>query len=148
MEKTKQQKKVLLLTLVISLTVLIFLIWLINLQNRIKKIENLEIVPSSQELSEIKESFDQAVDKMNESLSETKVEALPEEIKEEIKQEIKEELLIDEDSSDNNVDVPIEFVSPNSNCPAYVNCMPSFGPGAGSSCYIPPACEGITQMVW
>lgn len=156
MEKNKEQKKILLIILVISITVLIFLAWIINLQHRIKNIENLEIVPQNQELSELKQDFNQAIDKMNESLTETKTEGLTDEIKEEIKNEIKEELLINEDIEivneevvdNNNIDVPIEFVSPNPSCPAYVNCMPSFGPGAGSSCYVPPACEGITQMVW
>lgn len=33
-----------------------------------------------------------------------------------------------------------------SSCPEWINCMPSIG--APRNCNIPPACEGITQIVW
>lgn len=39
-------------------------------------------------------------------------------------------------------------ISPNQiSCPAYVNCMPTFGEPA-RPCVIPPGCEGITEKVY
>lgn len=152
MNDDKQQKQRLLIVLVVSLTIFIFLIWLFNLQNRIKNIEDLKIVPQNQELSELRQDFDEAINQINQSINEVENKELTTEFKEEFKNEIKEEFLNDvikEDSDGVATSSAEEYVVPVNNCPAYVNCMPTFGgSGNGPACYIPPACEGITQMVW
>ena len=50
-----------------------------------------------------------------------------------------------DESADSELTKPI---NPNqTNCPAYVNCMPTFGEPA-RPCVIPPGCEGVTEKVY
>ena len=145
---TNQKEKALLLKiLVLSFTVLIFLAWIFNMQSRLKNIEELTLVPKNDEFSEIKDNLDQVVEELNTKLKNEK-DSLSQ-----VVEDIKEDDQKDSQEDDLNLPPLVEeepLLKPKptlSNCPEYINCMPTVG-GPARSCAIPPGCEEITQVAW
>ncbi|MBN2853987.1 hypothetical protein JXK06_00415 [Patescibacteria group bacterium] len=139
-ERSQKEKSRLLKILVFSFAVLIFLAWIFNLQNRLKNIEDLTLVPEDEGLTEIRDDLDIIVEDLNTKLKDDK-EVFVEKIQEEVEAETEKEVEAETEPKEE------VFSKPLNNCPDYINCMPTIG-GPARSCAIPPGCEGITQIVW
>lgn len=142
-ENSQKEKALLLKILVLSFTVLIFAAWIFNLQSRLKNVEDLTLVPKNDEFVEIKDNLDQVVDDLSTKLKNNKDNF------DEVVEDIKESAQKNEKEDNLNLSPTIDPLSEPSlsNCPQYINCMPTFD-GPAKSCVIPPGCEEITQVVW
>ncbi len=146
MEENRDKKKNIMKAGVIFVMILVFVFWIFVLKNSFEK-QKSEINQNKEDLQSIREDLNQTLDKLNKGLDKIK--------------EIDSENLIPATSSP-DVLMPDTSIIPeeqlivipelpepkkiNSNCPAYVNCMPMIG--EARSCHIPIGCEGITQLVY
>lgn len=139
MEENKGRKKIIMKIGVISIMVLIFIFWTFNLKNIFNN-QSSETGGNKEELQAIQTELNKAVDKMSAGLD--KIKATDERLKE------ASSSLVDE-----LIDKPADMVISSSsvpdsvsNCPAYINCMPTTG--EVRDCQIPVGCEGITQIAY
>ena len=149
------KKKFLMKVGIISLMVLIFVFWILNIKNVFRS----STAPTSESdqaaWAEIKNDFRETVDKMSESLN--KIEAANEKLKT-ASSSLINELIIEANkiasssaattstSSLPLVDNQASSTIKNSNCPSYIDCMPTIG--EAKPCQIPVGCEGITQIAY
>lgn len=125
---TKKSNEVLIMRIsVIIIALAIFLFWLFNLKN-IWRVDNQNNVNN---IEEIKEIINEPVGDLN--------------LEDDFKDDAGELL----DDLMNNVKEKVSTTSEikNSNCPEWINCMPTSDGGA-RSCQVPPGCEGITQIAY
>ncbi len=149
MEAENRKKLFLLWVLVLSVALLVLLVWVFNMKSELQRIQEEASLRETEEIDNLKQDFSDFFDKVNseakkiETIAENEIEknketALPE--NENINQPAKEESSLPEEES--NV-LPAQN---NSNCPPYINCMPTIG--EARPCVIPPNCEGITVPVY
>lgn len=139
MEENKERKKIIMKVGVVSIMVLIFIFWTFNLKNVFNN-QSSETGGNKEELQAIQTELNKAVDKMSAGLD--KIKATDERLKE------ASSSLVDE-----LIDKPADMVISSSsvpdsvsNCPAYINCMPTTG--EVRACRIPVGCEEITQIAY
>lgn len=139
MEENKERKKIIMKVGVVSIMVLIFIFWTFNLKNVFNN-QSSETGGNKEELQAIQTELNKAVDKMSAGLD--KIKATDERLKE------ASSSLVDE-----LIDKPADMVISSSsvpdsvsNCPAYINCMPTIG--EVRACRIPVGCEEITQIAY
>ncbi len=158
MEKEEAKKKFLMKVGVISVMVLILVFWILNIKNVFQSNAALDNGESTAKWQAIKSDFNNTVDKMSQSLD--KIQATDAKLKAASSSLINE--LIAEtnkiaSSSEATVTDLIATSSPtadsgassslkNTNCPAYINCMPTIG--ETKSCQVPVGCEGVTLIAY
>lgn len=148
-EEEQNYKKALLFKIsIIVIVVAIFFLWLANLQNVFKNnsksggddtwqkitndvdrsLERLDKITNDATSSSTTSSqfVEKLVDRASSSVSTTSVKI---ELKEELSDLIKQ-----------------ATTTPKSNCPEYINCMPSIG--EARPCVIPVGCENVTQIAY
>ncbi len=141
-KKTKfinNNKEKLVILLVFAFIVLIFLTWVVNLNNRIRDIESFSVSPEGSEYKDIMKELDGAISEMSQSVRDS-----GQGVKENIELE-KDNSEIIESEEQGNFDIILPPKNLN-NCPAYINCMPTIG--VARPCVIPPGCEEFTQIVY
>lgn len=149
MEAENRKKLFLLWVLVLSVALFVLLVWVFNMKSELQRIQEEASLRETEEIDNLKQDVSDFFDKVNseakkiETIAENEIEknkktALPE--NENINQPVKEESSLPEEES--NV-LPTQN---NSNCPPYINCMPTIG--EARPCVISPNCEGITVPVY
>lgn len=165
MEENKDRKKIIMKAGVISVMILVVVFWVLNLRNMFNN-QRLETSQNKQELQSIREDLDRAINKINEGMD--KIKETDEKLKE-VSGSLANEPAEKTDnvvSSSSDILTPTDLtqtvpdveVAPaqletlpqpekiNSNCPSYINCMPTIG--EARACRIPAGCEGITQIAY
>jgi hypothetical protein len=152
-EETKK-KKFLMKIGIASLMFLILFFWILNVKNVFKTNPSNEVTQSQAEWQNIKKDFGNTVDQVNTSLD--KITATNEKLKtasssllnELINETNKIASSNEELATSSSSAIPVHFIPDlkNTNCPEYINCMPSIG--EAQSCQIPAGCEGITEIAY
>jgi hypothetical protein len=160
MESERRKKIVVMQVLVVTITVLIFIFWLFNFQN-VWQANKLESTNSDNpvEWEELKKEIGSSLSDMEKRLGsieeKSKLVSAADILLEGVMQkaeDISSSTKIFATSSSEVASSTIitpSVIKPtpsNSNCPSYINCMPSIG--EARSCQIPSGCEGITQIAY
>lgn len=146
--KKKQQ---MLWPLVVILAALIFAFWAYNLKNVWQTSSN------NIDLGAVKQEINQSLGELEEKLEEnSRLQDDAGEMLNELIEEVEESASSSEnilpntpDQSTTTLDFPATTTTPsrNTNCPEWINCMPSIG-DEPRPCQIPVGCEGITQIAY
>jgi hypothetical protein len=150
------KKKFLMKVGIASFMVLIFVFWILNIKNVFRSNAAPSNDTNKAAWEEIKNDFNETVDKMSESLN--KIEAANEKLKK-ASSSLINELIVETNkiasssasttmstSSLPVTDTQASSSVKNNNCPAYIDCMPTIG--EAKPCQIPVGCEGITQIAY
>lgn len=153
MENEQVKKKFLMKVGIASFMVLVFVFWGLNVKNvfRGNAIENNE---NNVEWQNMKKDFDETIDKMSVSLE--KIEETNAKLKT-ASSSIINELITETNklvasttasSSSSSLIIATSTASEKtiSDCPVYINCMPTIG--EARPCQIPAGCENITQIAY
>lgn len=150
----KERKKIRLMQISISLVVvIIFFLWISNIGNVFERNKQTGNNVNS-EWQEFKKDLDKTFDVADSYFSD-KIENLdPKQQDNEatttvinkIIKEVEEEAKQDQPATPTPVEPAPEKEIKN-NCPAWINCMPSYDSPV-RPCQIPPGCEGITQIAY
>lgn len=172
MENDQKKKKLIMRIGIISIMVIIFIFWLLNIKNVFNSGGTPEMTENGKQLQGIKEELNATVDKLGDSLN--KIKATDDRLKA-ASSSLVNELVKDADnniasstvasstssssasssSSSSSTSSPIIPSMPKlppqpektkSTCPSYINCMPTIG--EARPCQIPVGCEGITQIAY
>ena len=150
-------KQIILKIILISLAVFVGALWLANLKNSLIGSEEPSGLTTESITQTLENNLDENANLINSSAEVEKVfvNQLMVEANN-IKPQPDVEASVPEEPVENSLSEPDESVdseptkpiNPNqTNCPAYVNCMPTFGELA-RPCVIPPGCEGVTEKVY
>jgi len=150
-------KQIILKIILISLAVFVGALWLANLKNSLIGSEEPSGLTTESITQTLENNLDENANLINSSAEVEKVfvNQLMVEANN-IKPQPDVEASVPEEPVENSLSEPDESVdseptkpiNPNqTNCPAYVNCMPTFGEPA-RPCVIPPGCEGVTEKVY
>lgn len=150
-------KQIILKIILISLAVFVGALWLANLKNSLIGREEPSGLTTESITQTLENNLDENANLINASAEVEKVfvNQLMVEANN-IKPQPDVEASVPEEPVENSLSEPDESVdseptkpiNPNqTNCPAYVNCMPTFGEPA-RPCVIPPGCEGVTEKVY
>ena len=150
-------KQIILKIILISLAVFVGALWLANLKNSLIGREEPSGLTTESITQTLENNLDENANLINSSAEVEKVfvNQLMVEANN-IKPQPDVEASVPEEPVENSLSKPDESVdseptkpiNPNqTNCPAYVNCMPTFGEPA-RPCVIPPGCEGVTEKVY
>ena len=150
-------KQIILKIILISLAVFVGALWLANLKNSLIGSEEPSGLTTESITQTLENNLDENANLINSSAEVEKVfvNQLMVEANN-IKPQPDVEASVPEEPVENSLSEPDESVdseptkpiNPNqTNCPAYVNCMPTFGEPA-HPCVIPPGCEGVTEKVY
>jgi len=160
MEEENRKKNFLIKILAASLAVLIFFFWMINLRNvwQINKLKN-QTNTDNLKFSELKEEINNSLDDVNERLNDQKqqerfvqdVNGLLNDVMEEAEKtssstEEFSDLATSTMATSSEITSSTTVEIKKSNCPPYINCMPSIG--EARPCEIPVGCEEITQIAY
>ncbi len=143
MDTEKRKKLFLLWISVLSISLLVLIIWIMNMRQELIKIREESNNNNTEEIEDLKDDFSSFFEKLNKEVNRIKGKVPSEEELE--KDATNEDQVISTSSEENLVDNDNSVVE-NNDCPAYINCMPMIG--ETSSCVIPPGCEGITIPVY
>lgn len=148
MEKEQNKKNFLITITVIFLSVLIFIFWFLNSRGLFDfKGEKTVSDESAAQIEFLRQEFEETFNKLSKELADFRTDEELRKITEsKLFEEINSELKKISSSSPEKIDALKTIPQPATNCPAYVNCMPTIG--AAPSCQIPPGCEGMTQIVY
>ena len=159
MEEEQAKKKFLMKVIIISIMVLIFIFWFMNIKNvfRSNMAEDngksfIALKKTTSDLGATIDKFGKNLDNLQASKDQTASSSL---VKDFITETNK--IASSTSTSTNNLATsspinpanPVASTSPNkinSSCPAYIDCMPTIG--AAKPCQIPVGCEGITQIAY
>ena len=150
-------KQIILKIILISLAVFVGALWLANLKNSLIGSEEPSGLTTESITQTLENNLDENANLINSPAEVEKVfvNQLMVEANN-IKPQPDVEASVPEEPVENSLSEPDESVdseptkpiNPNqTNCPAYVNCMPTFGEPA-RPCVIPPGCEGVTEKVY
>lgn len=158
MAKEKDRKHLIMRVGVISIMILIIFFWVLNIKNVFRTQEE-ETLKNKEEWADIKKDLNDTLDKMNAGLDKiNNADILATTSSPEISSstivasstaDISNPIASSSVSSDSpSVVPPILPITEkiNSNCPPYINCMPTIG--EARACHIPAGCEGITQIAY
>lgn len=157
MEEKKDNKKLIMKAGVALIMILIFIFWLWNTKNNFYT-QKSETTQNKEDIQSIREDLNDAIDKMNAGLD--KIKTTNEELKAASSSLANELIKAADDTASSSTVTPgiiassspiIPVIQPdqkkvNSNCPSYINCMPTIG--EARDCRIPAGCEGITQIAY
>jgi hypothetical protein len=152
-----REKKILLMKIgAISIVVLIFILWIFNIKNVWRPINENNGVENGPniDLLKFKEDINKQMTEINQRLSDISNK------KQEAKDKASDELLgnlikevnkassslISTSTPGNVTSTPILPTINNKNCPPYINCMPTIG--VSRPCQIPVGCEEITIIAY
>ena len=156
-----QKKKILIVQIVAAiLTLLILIVWIINLKNVWKMEKNLAVSDNNQEWADLKNELDQTlaslkseVEQINQARQkqeDAKNEGLLSNLLTETKKLASTSSSTVVATSSLATSTPITTSTPahlkRPGCPEYINCMPTIG--EARSCQIPVGCEGITVIAY
>jgi len=151
MEADRQKKIFLLRILVLSFALLIFGAWIFNLKGEIKTAKENVGQIKDEDAVELKQEFNNILDRMNKEIDELKAakeQAIAPIVSSSSLPEIP--LLIATSSATSSLlatsSEPILTGKENSNCPEYIDCMPTIG--EARPCVVPPGCEGKTIIAY
>lgn len=150
------KKKFLMKVGIISLMALILIFWLLNIKN-VFKFNQTNQEASNPEWSSVRDELGETLDQLgdnfqkineaNESLKTASSSLVNEIIKE--TEKIASSSIASSSNSTSTEVIPGEIAAEkpaNTNCPEYINCMPTIG--EPRPCVIPAGCEGITQIAY
>jgi len=161
MESEEAKKNFLLKIGVVFVIALIIVFWFLNTKDIFKFNDQADLeAKEGPQLEEFHQEFSKAIDKLREEVEKLQTN---EELRHIIETELLEEIGGEIKKNTSSSTDPGTLVSPGTvlpeipaieiplkttptNCPAYVNCMPTIG--TAPVCQIPPGCEGITQLVY
>lgn len=152
--KSEREKKILIMkTGVITIIVLIFFLWVFNMRNvwRPIALDNSKEQAQKSDLSGFKQDVGKQMTEINKKLTDIT------DKKQEARNKAGDNLLnsiikdttgatsspINELATTSTSSLP---VVKNSNCPAYIDCMPTIG--ESRPCQIPVGCEGVTVIAY
>lgn len=157
MAEQKDKKKLIMRIGVISIMILIMFFWALNIKNVLKSSEN-GTVKNQEEWESIQKDLSNTLSKMNTALDKINH---AEDTATTSNSGVASSTATSTDSSmatsspvasSSSSSLPVApDISPvpektNSNCPSYINCMPTIG--EARACRIPAGCEGITQIAY
>jgi hypothetical protein len=152
MDKDRQKKILLLRVLVLGSTLLIFAAWIFNLRGELKSAKQQPAGKSGAEVSDLKKEFSDALDKVNQQITELKkaqelaVVATSTSISSSSLPTLIPTPIISSSTVVASTSIIIDKGKETSNCPAYIDCMPTVG--AARPCIIPPGCESKTIIAY
>ena len=163
MESEEDKKKFLMKVGIISIMILIVIFWILNIKNVFSSETNTESDKSLEQLKNIKNDFDSTLNQVNKTLgsvdtatstinkpasstniSENDISASSSLVNNFIKETNK--IVSSGTSSVPVLPIADSVLKSKSNCPAYINCMPTVG--ETRDCKIPAGCENITQIAY
>jgi hypothetical protein len=156
MAEEKDRRHLIMRIGVVSIMVLIMFFWVLNIKN-VFNAQREEDVQNKEEWTDIKNDLNNTLDKMNQGLDKINnanivvvTTSSPEISSSTISTSTPATSSPIFSSSSSSLPV-VPTVPPvtkktNSNCPSYINCMPTVG--EARACQIPVGCEGITQIAY
>jgi len=157
MAEEKDRRHLIMRVGVISIMVIIMFFWVLNIKN-VFNAQKEETTQNKEEWVDIKKDLNDTLDKMNEGLNKiNNINIVPvatssSEISSSTTSTPNTLSPIFSSSSSSSNSLPVTPTIPpvtekvNSNCPSYINCMPTIG--EARACQIPVGCEGITQIAY
>jgi len=158
---SERQKKILIMKIgVVSIIGLVFVLWVLNMRNvwRPMTVDNKDLTQNT-DFSKFKQDVNGQMTEINQKLNDitNSRQAANNKAGEDLLNNIiKETNKISSTSiaTSSSTSSPVLSASStqnlpkvkNSNCPPYINCMPTVG--ASRPCQIPAGCEGITQIAY
>ncbi|MHB8903492.1 MAG: ATP synthase subunit B family protein [Patescibacteria group bacterium] len=152
--RSEREKKVLLMRIsVITIIVLIFFLWAYNIKYLWKPIvlNNNENQNKISELSQFEQDVNKQMTEINKKLND--VVDRKQEAKNKAGDDLLNNIIRDAKQATSSLINDLASTSPsstpnikNSNCPSYINCMPTIG--ESRPCQIPVGCEGITTIAY
>ncbi|HBA36553.1 TPA: hypothetical protein DCZ15_01610 [Candidatus Falkowbacteria bacterium] len=136
-----QKKNLLMWVVVIGLTVLILAVWFFNLKNIWRANTGAIVDVDDSEWQKFKMEWRQATEGIGENLETFQ----PESTSTPLEMEREEAIPISESPADTIILEPSKPAP--TNCPEYINCMPTVGTEP-RPCNIPPGCEDITVIAY
>lgn len=151
MAEEKDRRHLIMRVGVISIMVLIMFFWVLNIKN-VFNAQKEETIQNKEEWTDIKKDLNNTLDKMNQGLD--KINNANIVIVATSSSEISSSTVAASSpvSTSSSSSLPVAPIVPpvtektNSNCPSYINCMPTIG--EARACHIPVGCEGITQIAY
>lgn len=146
MDEETKKKKFLMKLGIASLMILVLFFWILNIKNVFKNNPSAENIKDQAQWQDLRTDFGKTVDKMTESLD--KIAETNEKLKNASSSEVQDNATTSTSTDTSTTTIPVNFV-PNTkrtDCPSYINCMPSIG--EARQCEIPIGCEGITELVY
>lgn len=154
MDDETRKKKLLMKLGIASLMFLILFFWILNIKNVFKNNPSAENIKDQAQWQDLKTDLGKTVDKMSESLD--KISETNEKLKNASSSEAQDNIATSTETSTETststdasiITIPVNFVPDikRTDCPPYINCMPSIG--EARQCEIPIGCEGITELVY
>lgn len=156
MENEQKKKKLIMRIGIISIMVIIFIFWLLNIRNVFIHKETPEITENGKQLQNIKEELNATINQLDSSLDKIKatddrLKAASSSLVGELVKDASNDVASSTVASSTPIIPSMPILPPQpektkSTCPSYINCMPTIG--EARPCQIPVGCEGITQIAY